>query len=165
MAVQHEARVEQAIVAASLDYYEGWFEGDASRMERALHPDLVKRSLAEDGLSVETLSARDMIDGTARGVGRTRDPGPESRMIEVHVDHVFGDIATVTTTSAVYSTISSSLGPARAGRSSTPSGPGSRSRTATSGVMWKGSAAAAKRPPSGICATGIRASGFRSCAS
>ena len=102
MAVQHEARVEQAIVAASLDYYEGWFEGDASRMERALHPDLVKRSLAEDGLSVEMLSARDMIDATARGVGRTRDPGPESRMIEVHVDHVFGDIATVTTTSAVY---------------------------------------------------------------
>ena len=27
------------ITAAALDYVEGWFDGDADRMRRALHPD------------------------------------------------------------------------------------------------------------------------------
>jgi len=30
------------------DYFEGWFEGDAARMERALHRDLVKRRSEEE---------------------------------------------------------------------------------------------------------------------
>ena len=98
-----ELRAEaQAIVAAALDYYEGWFDGEPERMERALHPDLVKRSLASDGRSVDTISAREMVEATADGVARTRDPGSDRRNIEVHVDHVHGDIATVTATSAVY---------------------------------------------------------------
>ena len=65
----------QALVAAALDYYEGWFDGEPQRMERALHPDLVKRSLASDGWSVDTISAREMVEATADGTGRTRDPG------------------------------------------------------------------------------------------
>lgn len=98
-----ELRAEaQAIVAAALDYYEGWFDGEPERMERALHPDLVKRSLASDGHGVDTISAREMVEATADGVGRTRDPGSDRRNIEIHVDHVHGDIATVTATSAVY---------------------------------------------------------------
>jgi Putative lumazine-binding len=98
-----ELRAEaRAIVAAALDYYEGWFDGEPERMERALHPDLVKRSLASDGRSVDTISAREMVEATADGVGRTRDPGSDRRNIEVHVDHVHGDIATVSATSAVY---------------------------------------------------------------
>ncbi|HEX6315687.1 MAG TPA: nuclear transport factor 2 family protein, partial [Gemmatimonadaceae bacterium] len=32
-----------AIRAAALDYIEGWYEGNAERMERALHPELAKR--------------------------------------------------------------------------------------------------------------------------
>jgi hypothetical protein len=91
-----------AIEAAALDYYEGWFDGESSRRERALHPDLVKRSLADDGSSVDTISAREMIEATGAGIGRTRDPGVERRRIEVRVDHVHGDIAAVTVTSAVY---------------------------------------------------------------
>jgi hypothetical protein len=90
---------EQAIVAAALDYYEGWFDGEPDRMERALHPELVKRSIENDGSIVNT-SARQMIDATAAGVGRQRDPG--DRRIDVHVDHVHGSIATATVTSAVY---------------------------------------------------------------
>jgi hypothetical protein len=92
----------QAIVAAALDYYEGWFDGEPQRMERALHPDLVKRSLASDGWSVDTISAREMVEATADGTGRTRDPGIDRRDIEIHVDHVHRDIATVTVTCAVY---------------------------------------------------------------
>jgi hypothetical protein len=97
-----EKSEEQALVAAAIDYYEGWFDGEAERMERALHPDLVKRSLASDGRSVDTISAREMVRATADGIGRTRDPGIDRRDIEIHVDHVHGDIATVTATSAVY---------------------------------------------------------------
>ena len=33
----------QQISATVLDYVEGWFDGDADRMRRALHPELVKR--------------------------------------------------------------------------------------------------------------------------
>jgi Putative lumazine-binding len=29
---------EQAVRAVVLDYIEGWFDGDAERMERVLHP-------------------------------------------------------------------------------------------------------------------------------
>ena len=90
---------EQAIITAALDYYEGWFDGKPERMERALHPDLVKRSIQQDR-TIETISARQMIDATAAGVGRQRDPG--DRRIDVHVDHVHGSIATATVTSAVY---------------------------------------------------------------
>jgi Putative lumazine-binding len=102
MAIAQTNDVERAIVAAALDYYEGWFDGEPARMERALHPDLVKRSLAEDGMSVETVSARQMIEATAKGVGLTRDPGERARDIQIHVDHVYRDIATVTVTSAIY---------------------------------------------------------------
>jgi len=101
MAIAQGSDVRQAIVAVALDYYEGWFEGEPERMERALHPDLVKRSLAEDGMSVETISAREMVEAT-KGIGLTRDPGVDMRDIEIRVDHVYEDIATVTVTSAVY---------------------------------------------------------------
>jgi hypothetical protein len=36
---------EIAIRGAALDYAEGWFDGDAERMERCLHPKLVKRAI------------------------------------------------------------------------------------------------------------------------
>lgn len=45
---------EAAIVAAALDYFDGWFDGDATRMERALHPKLAKRALKADGRTLIT---------------------------------------------------------------------------------------------------------------
>ena len=38
----------KAIKAAALDYGEGWYEGNAERMERALHPELAKRVVMTD---------------------------------------------------------------------------------------------------------------------
>ena len=102
MAIAQTTDVERAIVATALDYYEGWFDAEPARMERALHPDLVKRSLAEDGVSFETISAREMVEATARGIGLTRDPGKQARDIQIHVDHVFEEIATVAVESAIY---------------------------------------------------------------
>ena len=37
-----------AIRATALDYIEGWYAGDAARMERALHPELAKRICETD---------------------------------------------------------------------------------------------------------------------
>jgi hypothetical protein len=91
---------ETAIVACVLDYFEGWFDGDAPRMERALHPRLAKRALEEDGRALDETTAEWMIDATARGVGRARDPG--DRQIEVEVEDVYATIANVTVRSAVY---------------------------------------------------------------
>ena len=91
-----------AIARVARDYFEGWFEGDAARMERALHPDLAKRS-PDDAPApgeLEKLTAREMIDATAKGVGKTRDV--PDRRIEVEVEHVHRDIANVTVRSAVY---------------------------------------------------------------
>ena len=42
-----------AIKAAALDYMEGWFTGNALRMRRALHPDLMKRCLCRDSKTGE----------------------------------------------------------------------------------------------------------------
>ena len=92
----------KAIERAALDYYEGWFDGNAVRMERALHPQLVKRSLSEDESNLDTISAQEMVESTAAGAGLARDPGRAERKIEIHVDHVYEDIATATVTSAVY---------------------------------------------------------------
>ena len=37
-----------SIRQAALDYIEGWYAGDAARMERALHPELAKRNVQTD---------------------------------------------------------------------------------------------------------------------
>jgi hypothetical protein len=98
-----------AIVEAVRDYFEGWFEGDAVRMERALHPDLAKRSPEGDGGSpddetpLDETSASWMVDATARGVGRERAAaaGGDTR-VEIRVDDVYDRIASVSVRSAVY---------------------------------------------------------------
>jgi len=99
MAVDERTAAEAAIVSVVLDYFEGWFDGDASRMERALHPGLAKRSLDQDGRTLNETTAAWMIAATARGVG-VRDPG--DRRIEVEVEEVYGTIASATVRSAVY---------------------------------------------------------------
>ena len=89
---------QEAIKSSVLDYFEGWFDGDATRMERALHPQLAKRSLEGDGL--DQLTAGQMIEATAAGRGKRRDPG--RREIEVDVVDVHGPIASVVVRSNVY---------------------------------------------------------------
>jgi len=88
---------EDAIRAVVSDYIEGWFDGDAGRMERALHPELVKRCRGiegDDPDALETLSAAEMIDATADGEGRREDAA--DRRIEIKIEYLSGDIASVT---------------------------------------------------------------------
>jgi hypothetical protein len=91
---------EAAVVAVALDYFEGWFDGDVRRMERALHPGLAKRALESDGRALNETTAEWMLESTARALGRERDPG--DRRIEVEVEDLHGAIASVTVRSAVY---------------------------------------------------------------
>jgi hypothetical protein len=101
VATREATRAEEtAIVGAILDYFEGWFDGHAARMERALHPGLAKRSLKKDGRTLDETTAEWMIDATRRGLGKQRDPG--DRRIEVEVNDVYDGIATATVRSAVY---------------------------------------------------------------
>ena len=58
-----------AIVAAATDYIEGWLDGDAERMARALHPDLVKREVQPDG-TIGNFTRDQMIEFTEAGYGR-----------------------------------------------------------------------------------------------
>jgi hypothetical protein len=85
-----------AIIATVLDYFEGWFDGDAARMESALHPELAKR-----GPSLRTATKEEMVAWTTEGEGKAVDPGP-GRRIDVTVVDVHGTIASAVVDSDVY---------------------------------------------------------------
>jgi hypothetical protein len=71
-----------AIKECALNYIEGWYEGSAERMERALHPELAKRIVGpsrETGESaLRNMTADQLIEATAAGYG-TRTPAAERR--------------------------------------------------------------------------------------
>ena len=62
-----------AIKKPALDYIEGWYEGNAARMENALHPELAKRALIVDlstGHSrLDSMSAMSLVQRTRAGGG------------------------------------------------------------------------------------------------
>jgi hypothetical protein len=64
---------QAAIRQAALDYIEGWFEGNAERMDRALHPQLAKRLLevvpATGQEKFTHLTKDQMVEFTKRGGG------------------------------------------------------------------------------------------------
>ncbi|MFN7944108.1 MAG: nuclear transport factor 2 family protein [Blastocatellia bacterium] len=65
---------EAAIRQTALDYIEGWYEGNAERMERALHPELAKRIVqtnpanGRSGLGQQ--SAMTLVQNTRSRAGR-----------------------------------------------------------------------------------------------
>src|SRR5678815_5367982 len=62
-----------AIKQTALDYIEGWYEGNAERMERALHPELAKRIVRAqpNGRSaLGQMSAMSLVQGTRAGGGK-----------------------------------------------------------------------------------------------
>jgi hypothetical protein len=89
----------ELITRSALDYFEGWFDGDAARMERALHPDLVKRSPGEDASSLGITTAERMVELTRLGEGKAY---AADRRIEVEILDVYQDIASVLVRSAPY---------------------------------------------------------------
>jgi hypothetical protein len=81
------------ITQTVLDYFEGWYDGDVERMDRALHPELLKRS--PRGIT----SRERMLELTARGEGKADGT---DRSLDIRIDDVAEDIASVTVVSAVY---------------------------------------------------------------
>lgn len=88
---------EAAIKATALDYLEGWYTGDAERMERALHPDLAKRIVRVDPEGkwdrVDSMSALTLVQYTRKGYG-TKVP-VEERQADITVLDVYGNAAVV----------------------------------------------------------------------
>jgi ketosteroid isomerase-like protein len=91
---------KDTITQTVLDYYEGWFDGDVSRMERALHPDLVKRWPGEDQAASLGITTKErMLELTARGEGKT---DAADRRIDIEIADVYGHIASVTVSTEPY---------------------------------------------------------------
>lgn len=94
---------ETAIRRAALDYVEGWYQGDADRMERALHPDFVKRApfalrTGKDVLEGTSKSA--MVEMTRAG-GGTKSPNAKQKC-EVTVFDIHEKLATAKVVSGDY---------------------------------------------------------------
>ncbi len=86
-----------AIKQTALDYIEGYYEGSAERMERALHPELAKRIVHTDPKSgrsrLDQMSAMTLAQGTRM---RASNPTPkEKRRNDVTVLDVFENAASV----------------------------------------------------------------------
>jgi hypothetical protein len=86
-----------AIKQTALDYIEGWYEGSAERMERALHPELAKRIVVTDPRSgrsrLDQMGAMTLTLGTR---SRASSPTPkEKRQSDVTVLDVFENAASV----------------------------------------------------------------------
>ena len=85
-----------AIRGAALDYIDGWYAGDAARMERALHPELAKRIVETDGQGRSRLgqqSAMTLVQNTRRG-GGTSIPAARRRS-DVRILDTYGNAASV----------------------------------------------------------------------
>jgi hypothetical protein len=85
-----------AIRATALDYIEGWYAGDAARMERALHPELAKRIVETDARGRSRLgqqSAMTLVTNTRRGGGT--DIPADKRKSDVRILDVYGNAASV----------------------------------------------------------------------
>ena len=85
----------KGIRAAALDYAEGWYSGDADRMARAVHPELVKRILVTDTATgrsfVQTMGASALVNGARHGYGKSTPA--ERQLKDVRILDVFGNAA------------------------------------------------------------------------
>ena len=92
---------DELVRAAALDYFEGWYDADETRVDRALHPGLVKRSAERtDGERPMRTTTKEMMLDHVRHGGGLADRTDEA--IEVVVVDVHRDIASAVVRSAQY---------------------------------------------------------------
>ncbi len=94
---------EAAIRRTALEYVEGWYQGDALRMERALHPDLVKQApmpLPNGKVILDGVSKYTMVEMTRVG-GGTKSPNAK-QPAEVTVFDVHERVASAKVVSGDY---------------------------------------------------------------
>ena len=90
---------EQLVAQAARDYFEAWFDADEARMDRVLHPGLVKRRAGEQ-LGVTTKERMLELTRAGEGTGDGAD-----RRLEIAVTAVAGELASATVHSAVYTEV------------------------------------------------------------
>jgi hypothetical protein len=79
-----------AIRQTALDYIQGWYTGDAVRMERALHPELAKRIVRTDSQGntrLDQMSAMTLVVGTRMGHGKSTpqaDRHDDVRILDIY---------------------------------------------------------------------------------
>ena len=86
---------KDAIKQTVLNYAEGWYLGDVTKMEKALHPDLAKRGLLfseNNEPSLHLLTNKKLIVSTAGRKGQTMPEGPK---LKVEILSIYEDIASV----------------------------------------------------------------------
>jgi hypothetical protein len=85
-----------AIRQTALDYIEGWYEGNADRMARAVHGELAKRIVVRDPRRphefVAQMGATALIEGTRAGGGTKTEPKRKELTI---LDISYGKAASV----------------------------------------------------------------------
>lgn len=82
------------IKQTALDYIEGWYDGDAARMERALHPELAKRIVGSDQRGRSNfghMGAMRLVQLTRVGDGKS--VAKEKQQKDVTVLDIFGNAA------------------------------------------------------------------------
>lgn len=92
-----------AIRATALDYIEGFYTGDAARMERALHTDLKKRIVQRKPGEAETLqemTADQLVQMTAGGGGKQMPD--EQKTSDVTILDIYGGMASVKIVAGVW---------------------------------------------------------------
>lgn len=85
-----------AIKRTALNYAEGWYEGNAEKMESALHPHLAKRIVRTNDKGQSMLgqmTGLELVQGTRSGFGK-QTPAPEQQK-DVTILDMLGGAATV----------------------------------------------------------------------
>lgn len=87
---QESPNDEAAIRKTALDYIEGWYEGDAARMESALHPELAKRMIFTDPKTGRSqfnhMGAMQLVQNTRHGGGNKTPKDQQTKDITI-LDH------------------------------------------------------------------------------
>ncbi len=86
----------EAIKRTALNYAEGWYEGNADKMESALHPDLAKRIARTNDKGqtrLDQMSAMSLVQGTRTGYGKQTPKDDQQK--DVTILDVTGGAATV----------------------------------------------------------------------
>jgi hypothetical protein len=85
-----------AIRQTALDYIQGWYTADATRMERALHPELAKRIVRTDSQGnyrLDQQSAMTLVANTRNGGGNQTPQG--DRHDDVRILDIYRNAASV----------------------------------------------------------------------
>lgn len=86
-----------AITRPALDYAESWYEGDAAKMERALHPDLAKRIVQTDAQGrsrLDHMGAMRLVQAVRGGGGKNTPAERQQKDVEI-LDVYNGKIASL----------------------------------------------------------------------